>query len=471
MAAFDTTNLRDYQVPHAIRIAEALNKPGFPVAWDRSDTGTGKTYAACSLVRHYNIPTAVVCPKSLMPSWTRVAKFMGVPDGLLVPLNYDMIRTGRSHFGDWATLPRGTSGMKFFKWNKNIQLLLFDEFQRCRGYDTLTHKIAIGAKLSGVPTVGLSATFGESPMDFRAVGYLSGWFDYFHFLSWVQKHNCVKPFGSQKWMFVDKKGRSTLDVMDELRRKMEERGSRIAISDLGDRFPANVIAPELYRISGAEKINKLYSQVGEVYSKLQARKAEDRNPEHGLTATLRERQEIELLKVPLMAEMIESEISQGRSAVVFCNFLFTIEALSKKLKHYEPAVITGAQGWSYDILRRPGEDTDAAVLRFQNNRTYLALAQSDTGGVGLGFHDLYGRPRTSIVNPHWSAMVFSQILGRICRDGAVSPALQKFPLVEGTVEEQVYEALVFKRANLQKLLTDADLQPYAGLALANKYYE
>ena len=464
MSAFDTTGLRPYQVPHAIRIAEALNKPGFPCAWDSSETGTGKTYAACSLVRHYDIPTAVVCPKSLMPSWERVAAAMGVPEGRLVPLNYDIIRTGRTHFGEWATLPRGTSRMKYFKWNEKIKLLLFDEFQRCRGHDTLTHKIAIGAKLSGVPTVGISATPGESPMDFRALGYLSGWFDYYHFYNWVQSHNCIKPFGQPKWKFVDKDKRSTVDVMAELHHKMMDRGGRISIAELGDQFPKNTIETKLYRIAEAKKVQGYYDQVAETLSKLTERMEEDRDPEHGLTATLRERQQIELLKVGLMEELIRSEIDQGRSVVVFCSFLFTIEALSKKLSNYDPAIITGDSGWSYDIQRRPDEGTDAANQRFQHNRTPLAIAQSDVGGVGLGFHDLYGRPRTSLINPHWSAMVFNQILGRIYRDGALSPALQKLLLIEGTVEETVFDAFLRKEAHLKTLLTNLALKPYAGYA-------
>lgn len=464
MPAFDTSNLRDYQVPHAIRIAEALNKPGFPCAWDTSETGTGKTYAACAMVRHYNLPTAVVCPKSLIPSWKRVADFMGVPKGLLVPLNYDIIRTGRTHFGEWAMLPRGTSRMKYFKWNENIKLLLFDEFQRCRGAESLTHRIAVGAKLSGVPTVGLSATPGESPMDFRALGYLSGWFDYYHFYNWVRANNCIKPFGQPKWKFVDKDRKSTVDVMAELHRKMNDRGSRISIAELGDRFPKNVIDTRVYRIAEAKKIQAYYAQVADTMAKLSERMEDDRDPEHGLTATLRERQQIELLKVGLMCELAESEIQQGRSVVIFCNFLFTIEALSKKLSHYDPAIITGASGWTYDIQRREDEDTDGANQRFQHNRTPLAIAQSDVGGVGLGFHDLYGRPRTTLINPHWSAMVFNQILGRIHRDGSLSPALQKFLLVEGTVEETIFEAFLRKEAHLQTLLTNLALKPYAGYA-------
>jgi hypothetical protein len=363
---------------------------------------------------------------------------MGLPDGLLVPLNYDIIRTGRTNFGDWATLPRGTTGMKYFKWNKQIELLIFDEVQRCRGAESLTHKILVGSKLSGVPTIGLSATFGESPLDFRGVGYLSGWFDYYHFYNWVRRHNCLKTLDG-KWKFVDKTSQSTLDVMKTLRAALMQRGSRIAIDDLGDAFPKNIIDTKLYRIGEASKLRKLYKEVADAFDKLRARQELDKDPEHGLTATLRERQQIELLKVRLMEEMVRDEIDQGRSVVVFCNFLLTIEALSKRLKDYDPAIITGAKGWEYDILRRPGEDTDSAVLRFQKNGTFLALAQSDTGGVGLGFHDLYGRPRTTIINPHWSAMVFRQILGRIH-----------------------FEAFTRKAAHLHTLITDADLQPYAG---------
>jgi hypothetical protein len=330
--AFDTTNLRDYQVPHAVRLAQALHEPGFPCSWDTSDTGTGKTYAACALVRHYDIPTAVVCPKSLMPTWQRVADYMGVPKGRLVPLNYDIIRTGRTHFGDWSMLPRGTSRMKYFKWNEQINLLIFDEFQRCRGAESLTSRIALGAKLSGVPTIGVSATPGESPMDFRALGYLSGWFEWNMFHNWVQGKNCIKPFGQPKWKFVDKAGRSAVDVMAELHHAMMKRGSRISIEELGDKFPKNVLDTKLYRISEANKIQKLYKQVAETLSQLEERMGSDRDPEHGLTQTLRERQKIELLKVGLMVELAKSEIAQGRSVVIFCNFLFTIQALSDPTK-------------------------------------------------------------------------------------------------------------------------------------------
>jgi superfamily II DNA or RNA helicase len=463
MPTFDPTGLRDYQIPHAIALAQAINKPGFPCAWDTSDTGTGKTYAACGLVRHFNVPATVVCPKALMPGWQRVAKQMGLRDGLLRTINYEMVRTGRAvEFGEWATLPRGTTRMRYFKWRKETGILLFDEAQRCRGHDTLNHQIMVGAKLSGVPVIGLSATPAESPMDMRALGYLSGWFDYYHFYNWVQNHNCVKPFGAHKWMFVDRTGRTTTQVMDGLREKLLERGSRISIADLGDAFPKNTIDCQLYRISEAGKINRLYDRVAKEIDLLERRKANDRDPEHGLTKTLRERQEIELLKVGLLEELTRDEILQGRSVVIFCNFLLTIQALASIFHSLDPAIITGADGWTYEIKRRH-ETTDQANQRFQRNETFLAIAQSDVGGVGLGFHDLCGRPRTSLVNPHWSAMVFAQNLGRIHRDGALSPALQKFPLIEGTIEERVYEALVQKRGNLQKLLTDADLQPYCGL--------
>ena len=50
-----------------------------------------------------------------------------------------------------------------------------------------------------------------------------------------------------------------------------------------------------------------------------------------LTAILRARQKVELVKVPLFVEMVEEALENNMSVVVFLNFSETIEALSQRL--------------------------------------------------------------------------------------------------------------------------------------------
>jgi len=457
------SELRPYQAPHAEALLSALHKPGFPFALDFSDMGTGKTFVTCDLVRRTNAQTLVVCPKALVPGWHEVAQNMGTE---VDTLNYEMLRTGRTEFGKWETLKRGGGSMKYFHFHPSIELLVFDEFQRCRGFDTLTHRLAVGAKLSGIPTIALTATPAETPMHCRALGYLSGWFDYFHFFNWVQNHNCIKPFGSHKWEFVTRGGRTPQQVMAELRKLMLERGSRIDIGALPPgTFPENIVEPRLYAIDNPDRVTKLYQEMAAGIEALRARKAADKNAEHGLTKLLRARQELSLLRVPLLKSLIQDDLDQGRAVVIFSNFLLTIAELAKILQIHDPAIITGDGGWNVPMPRRK-ETTPQAAARFQANQTPVCIAQSDTGGVGLSLHDLWGRQRVSYVELHWSAMSFSQIMGRIRRDGAVSPAIQRIPCIAGTPEEQVYKALVKKSLNLQTLLTDEDLQPFAGLQMS-----
>lgn len=450
MAAFDTASLREHQIPHAIRLATALNKPGFPFALDSSDTGTGKTYSAVSLVRHFKAPTLAVCPVALRPSWERVGEQLG---GEVTTVGYEMLRTGRSEFGQWTTMSRpGSTAIRYFKFDPAIKFLILDEFHRCRGFDTLNHHLAIGAKLCGIPTLAMTATPAESPVHMRALGYLMGWFDYFHFFGWARAHNCIQDL-QHRWRFVDTSRKSRTQVMDELSNQMLERGARLRVSEIPG-FPKNQVIPQLYEFPGAGKIEALYREMDRELAKLKARAAEDKDPEHGLTKDLRQRQLIELLKVPAFISLAQDEIAQGRSVVMFVNFRGTIDALAARLAFLNPAIIHGDT-----------EDVESERLRFQNNETFLAICQADTGGIGLSFQDLYGRPRTSLIGPVWSAITFRQILGRICRDGAVSSALQRIILAAKTREVTIFCKLMEKKKSLDAFLgdgiTDDDLQAAA----------
>ena len=75
---------------------------------DTSHVGTGKTVVAAHLAKTLNRPVAVLCPKSVIPSWERELKETGIEP--LFVLNYEKIRTGKT---EWMS----KRGKKIMTWN------------------------------------------------------------------------------------------------------------------------------------------------------------------------------------------------------------------------------------------------------------------------------------------------------------------------------------------------------------------
>lgn len=115
----NTSGLLPWQVPAAEHLREVLQKNN---AVDNSDLGTGKTFCACALVREFNLPTLVVCPKVVIPMWHRVAAHFGTE---LEAVNYELVRRGNTPFGTWVKSGNGRG--KWFQWAKEIGFLIFDE--------------------------------------------------------------------------------------------------------------------------------------------------------------------------------------------------------------------------------------------------------------------------------------------------------------------------------------------------------
>lgn len=181
--------------------------------------------------------------------------------------------------------------------------------------------------------------------------------------------------------------------------------------------------------------------------KLRSKVKKERNTNE-LTAILRARQEIELVKVPLFLEMIEEGLENGMSVVVFCNFTETIHALAERLN--TQCIVNGEA--KYEKLRQQNIDN------FQNDKERVILVNIAAGGAGLSLHDVTGNyPRLSIISPSYSAVLMRQSTGRVWRDSAKSKSIQKIVFVAKTVEEKVCESVNKKLANMD-LLNDGDLK-------------
>ena len=73
--------LKDWQKPLAEKMADVLGRErAFLCA---ANTGAGKTYLACDVIKRLGIPALVVCPKIARTQWRSVLEGMGVEDKVI----------------------------------------------------------------------------------------------------------------------------------------------------------------------------------------------------------------------------------------------------------------------------------------------------------------------------------------------------------------------------------------------------
>jgi hypothetical protein len=206
------------------------------------------------------------------------------------------------------------------------------------------------------------------------------------------------------------------------------RGVRLS-RDTIPNFPESEIIAECYNMddSDVKKINDYHKEMEDELKKLYSIIKRDKASE--LTAILRARQKIELVKVPLFIDMIEEGLETGMSVVVFLNFTDTIQSLSKRLN-----INCIFDGILSDKIRQKNVDD------FQEGKQKVILVNIQSGGSGLNLHDIYGlNPRLALISPNYSAILMRQSTGRVWRENSKSKSIQKIVFVSGTVEEKVCE--------------------------------
>lgn len=490
--------LKPHQIEPVGRLVEILNR--YQSAVDLSDMGTGKTYVAAAVAVTLKLPTLVITPKVAVTAWHRAAEHFN--DSFSV-LGYEKLRTGRTKFGWWDNpLPVDTSELDFFKcqccqlrvnwenldersrnympcychhlgihclethrksWDYGkfnfhpaVKLVIADECQRCSGMDSLNADMMLATKRQNIKMLGLSATPASSPLGFRALGYnldlhndrtdQLGPVRKPNFFRWAAQYGCRKDarFHGFKWMAGKAK---QLGIMSEIRASIVPfRGVRVAIADIPD-FPKCHVSAELYDLEGSGEIDRLYAEMAESLAIHDQRAALDH--ECVLTAILRARQKIELLKVPIAVELANDYLEKGCSVGIFINFRQTMDELRRRLK--TDCIIDG----SPEGIRGRQSNIDS----FNENHDRLILINTEAGGAALSLPDLDGNhPRVGLVFPGFSAMMFKQLLGRFPRESSKSASFYRVLFAAGTIETKMHRALSCKLDNLDALL-DGDLMP------------
>jgi hypothetical protein len=483
--------LLDYQIPAAEKLVSAINV--FGAALDASEMGTGKTYNAGAVIRHYDCPTLVMCPEVTIPGWQRMGAAMGIEFSIL---NYEMLRTGRTPYGWWENPPPKRLPTKFkctqcrtvvdpekpvpchlhhlgihcvetetiphdygkFTWAPEIKLLVVDEAHRCSAVDSLHADMLIAAGRQKIKTLLLSATVAESPIQLRAIGFLLRLHNLIDsripgspvgFYKWAMGLGCRKlPFQGFHFAVGEERRK---EILSRLHSDIfTRRGCRVRIEDLGDAFPDCQVTAELYHAEKAGRAEELFRTMEEAIRTLNDIREGD--PEHPLTVLLRASQEVELLKVPIFVELTTDALAEGKHVALFVNYRQTVEELCKRLK--TQCRIDGSQTGV-----RGAKVRAANVEDFLHDREPVIVASAAAGGLGIGLHDILGRfGRLGLVSPGFSAKQFRQILGRLRRQGGKSTALYRAIFMAGTPDEKRHKALAAKLDCIDTL-NDGDLFP------------
>lgn len=431
--------LREWQVKSVGRLCSSIKTHG--AAIDGSDTGTGKTYAAVAVARELGMKVAVVCPKAVIYAWKKViTKHFKMEYEFI--LNYESIKTGKyKDIGTWKPVSK-ISTREYFHWNvdKNT-LIIFDESHRLKGWNTQNAEMAIQAKKQKYKILCCSATNAINPIELKTTGFILDLYKK-NFTQFLRDHNCDK--GRFGWEFGGDK-----TILKKLHGELFlQRGIRLRKEDIPG-FPDCEIIAEAYNIdeSSEKELKEVYKEMNRELTSLNIKmKGTKEYQVNAMVIQLRARQKAELLKVPLIVEMIEDSIEDGMSVAVFLNFSETIRALSKRL--HTTCIVWG---------ENKGNERENNIEGFQRDEHRVILINVKAGGAGLSLHDLNGTyPRISIISPTPSAVDLRQALGRIHRDGAKTKALQKIIFVANTEEEDTCERVKLKLENLDTI-NDGDV--------------
>lgn len=470
-------SLREYQQPHFTTLLSSLLRDG--IAHDGSDTGTGKTFVGAALASVIGGRPRIVCPLSVVTTWRDTLEAFGVGGADVVNYEKAWRRCGRVQ-------PHGKGS--YFIWNSDADFVLFDEGHRCGGTTSINSKLLIAARRQFSYVMTSSATIADTPLRMKAFGFMMGLHglsrpthetglpDWEKFLLKCQ----AKPGRFGGWTWSKTKHPGVMAALHELiygGPGLVARGSRM-IRDEIPGFPKTVLSVRTFDCAD-RGVAKLGAELQEHYNEriLKAATIESRLKElrenaldeveleaverrmagQGLARLTFLRQAMETAKIPMVVDMIEDALEDGKVAV-FTNFNLTIDELCRAAEK---------KGWKYGVIRgmtvidgkerrQTKEERKATETAFQRNELDVIFCNLEAGGVGMSLHDpLTQVMRTSVILPAFSARAIQQARGRVHRlDGGFSR--QYFVYFNFGVEAQMARAVNASIANLD-LLNDQQL--------------
>lgn len=420
------------------------------VACDQSETGTGKSYVAAWIAKNLNSPVVIVCPKIMIPAWTKVLSYFGIKAHCLI--NYEKLIRGNTEHLSFKDGKDNLPSDYTINFPKN-SLVILDEVHKCKSATSKNSDFLIKLKMDGYKSLLLSATAATNPLEMKAFGFATTLHNLTSYRQFITDSGAyVGRYGGFQ---IDLQSQKTVEAMSNIHDKLfnlYKVSSRMTRKMFDKIFPDNHVMVECFDMgTNTDKINRVYQQME---SELAALEESSVNySQHHFAIMTKARRMAELLKVPTMVEMIEDWYDEGISPVVFVNFTDTVEAIEKQL----------AKNRKFDgkIARIVGGQSDKVrqkdIELFQSDDKRIMIANLAAGNAGVSLHDLNGNfARGAILSPSYSAINLLQALGRIHRAEGKTKCIQKVVFAAGTIEEDACKRVQSKLNNLE-CLNDGDL--------------
>jgi superfamily II DNA or RNA helicase len=413
-----TFNLFPYQQEAVARHLKILDSVG--ASLDGTGCGGGKTVIASSVAARFALPTGVIAPKSVLAKWTDTLAAFGVTP--LFYLNPEKLRNGNTpHL---KKVPKGGKKLAF-EWQVPERcLFIFDEVHMFGAYNSQNAKMLEAA--AGHYVLMLSATAAENPLRMKAIGTNLRLFTSGYFWKWVREMGAEESrWGGLEWNPRTPENKASMERLHHS--VFTNRGYRVSEDVLREQLPELMTEDDPLWLSPKDK-----ATIKELYDAM----ADPDDP--GGVKNLRQRQAIEVVKIPYLVERAKEIVESGGSVVLFLNFHESIDTAHKAFPEAE--VIDG---------RVPQPQRKKTQDSFQKNELRAVIVQIAAGGQSIDLHDLDGRfPRVALLCPQFSGTVEEQAVGRICRVGAKSRALAIRLFAGGTVEQAALKLTEEKRENV-----------------------
>jgi SNF2 family DNA or RNA helicase len=157
-------------------------------------------------------------------------------------------------------------------------------------------------------------------------------------------------------------------------------------------------------------------------------------------------------KLERLAADLEEVAASGQKALVFSQWVGTLDELGRRLAHLRPLAYHGGvpSHRRDDVIRRFKEEADRPLL----------LISYGAGGVGL---NLQFARYVFLFDRWWNPAVEDQAINRVHRIGAAGPVTVTRFLALATIEERINQVLEEKREIFDTIFSGAEPHKHCGL--------
>ncbi len=394
------------------------------------DMGLGKTLQTIAILADSypkeELPTLIVMPRSLLFNWrSEVEKFAPQLTTYTYYGSSRNIVKAREHHLIFTTYALMRNDIESFQ-EENFFYVILDESQNIKNLQAQTTKAAM--LLNGQHRLALSGTPIENNL-----GEL---YSLFRFLN-PSMFGTVNQF-SENYLAPIQKDNDKTAIM-QLRKKIFpfilRRLKKDVLKDLPDKIEQTLF------IEMSEKQRKLYESRRSFYKTAIETSIATKGMQQSrffIFQALNELRQIASTpekysegKIPspkreLLQEQLIDVVANGHKALVFVNFLATIELICDQLEEL---------GIDFVSMTGATRDRQSLVNRFQNDpNCKVFLMTLKTGGTGL---NLTAADTIFIFDPWWNVAAENQAIDRAHRIGQKNKVLAYKLITEGSIEEKI----------------------------------